>query len=325
MAKGGPLKGALVGKHLLTCAVERRAEDGDSYRLGVARIHRLDKDAPPRSVDCDIGNLPPLYWHVGHGAFWLSEEYRTVGISVRVSNLLRYDLGSLLKGTSPPWHTSFSNETPVTRERYRAPRTLEGYRYRTHHDYLPAGPLAVRQFVLAERPGKGKPGVDAEGVPFAPGPTRWSFTVHRYQTRWDAKAKRWQQGRWVEEGSIQVGFREPFWALGRGEDFYFVTRSGRLYRAPRPAKGKDRSIEAVWDAPGRPITAMLSDAGSGRSFLFVPPAAAKGRPAFFELAPKPKLVEYDPAAVPLPRSAGPDRTLLHLARVLVALKKVKAE
>jgi hypothetical protein len=322
MAKGGPLKGVIVGGRLLTCALEKG--------VGNAHIHALGKDTPARSVVCDVSNLPPLRWQVGHGAFWLTQEWASLGIVHRETHLLRYDLDPLLKGTPTPWTNAFSSDTPASRTRMRG-LTPENYPHRTYHDYLPAGSLTVRQFVLTDVPGRRRAPAPAEEVvgcreaPPKPAPKPWLFTIYHYEGRWDVKNKVWDLRRWSREGSIQVGFREPFWALGRGDDFYFLTRSGKLFRAPKPAKGKDRAIEAVWGAPGRPITAVLGDAGSGRTFLFVPPAAGKGKPAFFELAPKPKLGEYDPAAVPPPRSAGPDRALLHLARVLVALKKVKAE
>jgi hypothetical protein len=154
---------------------------------------------------------------------------------------------------------------------------------------------------------------------------KWSFTAYRYQARWDAARKEWQERPWVQECALRVAFREPFEALAVGPDCYFVTRSGRLFRSPPGPVGKPRSVQPAWDNPARPVTAFLTDADSGRAFFFAPPAAKGGKPAFFEAAARPKPVEYDPAAVPLPKAAGPARDLLHKARVLVALRKVKGE
>ena len=81
----------------------------------------------------------------------------------------------------------------------------------------------------------------------------------------------------------------------------------------------------VWDGKKQPIKAFVTDAGTGKTFLFVPPAKEGGKRAFFELSAEPKLVEYDPKAVPLPPLDEPHRTILHHARILVALKKIEGK
>jgi len=91
-----------------------------------------------------------------------------------------------------------------------------------------------------------------------------------------------------------VGFREDFQVLSRGDDFYFLTRSGKLYVAPKPARGRNRVMRPVWIDAKRRIETFVTDADTRRTFLFCrqPPGAASA--AFFELGGKPALVEYDP-------------------------------
>jgi hypothetical protein len=154
---------------------------------------------------------------------------------------------------------------------------------------------------------------------------KWSFTIHRYDGRWKQKDKEWGNGKWTKEGTIEIGFIEPFQALVKEEDYFFVTESRRLFVARKPTKGSERKLTAVWNEPDRPITAILTDADADRTFLFVAAKEKGGKPAFFELSDKPKLEEYDPASVPLPRLEEPHRTLLHLARILAAQKKIKSK
>ena len=157
-------------------------------------------------------------------------------------------------------------------------------------------------------------------------PLPWTLTVYRYESRWVGEEyESWVQRPWKREGTITVGFKEPFQALAQGDDFYFATRSGALYRAAKPSKGTDRTLSLVRDRKKQRIESFITDASTGKTFLFVPPAKAGGKPAFFELSDKPKLVEYDPKAVPLPKLEEPHRTILHNARILVALKKIEGK
>jgi hypothetical protein len=322
----------VVRAHLLTCAVD---EDRHvSVSLGPLR----DDSAPPEQPYAL--SLLPSRWHVGFGALWQADADDPSGRlgldSLEV--LTRFDLRSVFAGRPNSWrdpeegydNAPLGNLTPVTFARVCGRRAA--FRYELHYDYLPVGKFAALQLVLTNARGK--------VTPFAPEEPlaayhvaitdeerrtpKWSLTVYRYEAKWDKAGQKWEERPWVKHESIEVGFREPFQALGRGQDYYFVTRSGKLYRAPQAARVRPRRLEAVWDDPKRPVTAFLTDADAGRTFLFVPAKPAGGQPAFFELAPKPELVEYDPAAVPRPKVAEPRRTLLHHARILIALKKIKA-
>src|SRR6185437_16319856 len=101
------------------------------------------------------------------------------------------------------------------------------------------------------------------------------------------KEGRWIPKPWKLEWTTPAAFEEPFQALALGDDYYFVTCSGSLYRAAKPAKGTGRTLARVWDGKARPIRSFVSDAKTGKSFLFVPPARPGEKPAFFELSAKP--------------------------------------
>jgi hypothetical protein len=143
--------------------------------------------------------------------------------------------------------------------------------------------------------------------------------VYRCQSAWNAKEQRWQQRPWRLEARLPVAFREAFYVLGSGDDWYFLTRSGRLFHAPPAPRGGDRELVAVWDDPRRPVEGQVREYASGRTYLFVP-AADGGKPACFELSAKPKLVEYDPDRVPYLKADEPLRRILHRVAVLETLK-----
>jgi hypothetical protein len=104
---------------------------------------------------------------------------------------------------------------------------------RAHYDYLAAGKDKVRLFLLTDR----EEGEEDRG--------NWSFAVHLGRVHRNTKSGRWDQEDWSAEVEIRVAFREPFQVLGKGEDDYFVTASGRLFLAKRAAKGKQRSCVPV--------------------------------------------------------------------------------
>jgi hypothetical protein len=196
---------------------------------------------------------------------------------------------------------------------------------------LPVGPYEVRQFVLCNIRGKAVPRVSTgvlsafrveitEADRITP---HWSLKVYRYKGAWNIRADEWKNGNWVEEESLPVAFKESFHVLGKAEDYYFVTRSGKLFAARKPARGKTRTMQLLWDDPSRPIRTLITDADSGRSFLFCK-AKAGEKPCFFELDGKPKPLPYDPNSVISSKAQEPLRNLLICARVLVAQGKIKA-
>jgi hypothetical protein len=198
-------------------------------------------------------------------------------------------------------------------------------------DYLPAGPDSVRLFVLTNVAGRGESAGKTDTLAMRGFPNgrqerpKWSFACHRARGKWDRQEKRWEVGEWQQECTLELAFNEPFQALGRGEDFYFLTASGKLYRAPKPAKGKHRKLEAVWDDERSPVTAFVTDVDRDRTFLFCDKGPkGKSGPCVFELASGVRSRFYDPKLY-RPGTDGPAalRRVVGYAGVLEALGYVK--
>jgi hypothetical protein len=204
-----------------------------------------------------------------------------------------------------------------------------GCNFRTviHYDYLPSGRFSTRLLMLTNIGGDfkyaGKSG-SLGAVSIIRNPKhRWSLRCYSVRARWDDDNERYEPEGWRAEGTIEVRFKESFQALSKGEDFYFVTRSGKLFRAPKPKEGKDRKMETVWNKPDQRINTFITDVDTNRTFLFCAPAQAGARPTYFELGPKPKPVSYDPTSVKQPKTKGPLGTVLLCSRVLLKDKMIK--
>ena len=153
---------------------------------------------------------------------------------------------------------------------------------------------------------------------------KWSFTVHRCESKWNKRLGEWAPGPWSKEEELPIAFKEPFHALQKGDDYFFLTASGKLFVSPKPAKGKKRTVRAVAveGKSKRPIQGVIVAPKEDKVYLFV--ESTKG-PAFFELSDKPVLVVYDPKVAKVPEGEERLRGIMHKARVLVALGKLKGK
>jgi hypothetical protein len=302
------LKGVVTGGIVVTFQQEELPEGGDLVLAWLAPL--AGRDAP-RRVAWPSSPVAPPTWHVGHGACWLA--CRDFSVTREVDRLFHYDLRRFLR--EPHWKGPGHEEGAVAVSLFAEPNLLRWRRilgYRVEYDYLPVAKDKVKLFLLG--PGAAKRGKEPS----------WSFAVHSCQASFNKEIGHWERHSWVDEGKIAVAFREAFQVLGKGDDYYFVTSSGRLFVSRKAAKGKQRSCVPVWSDASRPIRAFITDADADRAFLFVGPAKGGGRPAFFELSDRPRLVEYDPRSAK-PLKEGPERLrrVTHYARVLLAHKLVK--
>jgi hypothetical protein len=328
------LKGAVASGALV--ATER-----DEIGIVFALAMPLRGAGPPRRVRCAQANCLPDRLQVSHGAFWVRFTFSIFGPGAPLEGgegLHRFELAGLLRGKAlaapdAEWPDDGDCHFGPCVPDYEA-RTLGlGSRFEAevYSDTLPVGPRRVREFVLTNARGRlapaGKPELllafrveQSEEQRRTP---LWSLRVHSLEAKWSKASRSWVGGPWRREESIEVGFQEPFQVLGRGEDYYFVTRSDKLYRAPPAAKGKPRRLEAVWADRRRPIEVLLTEVDGGRTYLFCRPAKGGERPTFFELGPKPRPVAYDLAAARPGQRPEVLTRLLRYADTLIALKRLQ--
>jgi hypothetical protein len=270
----------------------------------------------------------PLRWHATKDSFYIAEAYH---VGVGDDRLRRYPLDGLLVGkVKPRSEAVFTDNGPG----WTALLLMPGSRFEAElfHDYLPDGDDGALQLVLTNTRGrvvsKGSTGlVGAYSIIMTEeerNNPRWSFTLHRCKSRLDVKRGVWEPGAWEKVGDLPVAFKEPFHALQKGDALFLLTASGRLFVSPAPAKGEKRKITHVIGDARRPVEGIITAPKEGKTYLFVKSADRKG-PAFFELSDKPKLEFYDPKAAKVPEGEKALGQIMHKARVLVALGRLKGK
>jgi hypothetical protein len=331
--KPEPLKGVVLADKVLCCAIKHDGITLISFWFQPLQGGRAVEAGPL----CTPGGLP-LRWHAGHGALWVAEsrgDINDFGSQCAVDIEWSFELAELFKGRTVVgpgaqpddliW-SYFTGPDAVSDARFLG--GFAEFRPWVEYDYLATARDAMKLFVITNVGSRTTPAGKGGSVvarAFSRNVKhKWSFICYSVRAHWNRKKKEWiAQER--EECSIELGIREPFQALARGEDYYFLTASGKLYRAPKPAKGKHRKLEKVWDDKRAPIKAYISDADRGRTFLFCDSGPkGVGKPCVFELASGVRLRFYDRALFK-PGKQGPDRLrqVVGYSRVLLALKLIK--
>jgi hypothetical protein len=151
---------------------------------------------------------------------------------------------------------------------------------------------------------------------------RWSLRSFSFRNEWNKKEAAWGEGKWSVGETFPVVFHEPFQVASHGEDYYFLTASGKVYRSPKPEKGKERKTEAVWEDAKRPVVAIMQDADAKKSYLFCKPDK-DGTGVYFELSAKPAECPYDAKRIKPGKPDDPLPAVLGYAKILLADKKIK--
>lgn len=162
-----------------------------------------------------------------------------------------------------------------------------------------------------------------------------ALLFHLYKDRmrvWKANAtqpgdfNRLWKVRWteLEEESFASAFNEPFQVFGDESTWFFMTASNKLYVSRKLEKGV-RKLEPYWKDGDSPIKALITDAGSNKTFVFTEPAkdAKNGRAVYFQLADKPEPKPYTLKSVEDPKLPKSLRVVLEYAQVLVTDKQIK--
>jgi hypothetical protein len=167
------------------------------------------------------------------------------------------------------------------------------------------------------------------------------FLLHHSQlTIWHGKGKPVPNTttidvEWTKGETIPAGFQEHFRTEGDSENYYFVTRSGRVFASLKPAAGRGRRVEVLWSDTTRPVRTLIADANTGRTFVFAPaprveepqPPLAPDEPrpdpsVYFELTPDFPRREYDPAKLPANKLTGRIKTVVSHVDFLIDKKQI---
>jgi hypothetical protein len=200
-----------------------------------------------------------------------------------------------------------------------------------YYDLVPSGEKEIRIAVLTDARFRSHPdarSVDLEATKFSQeelAKRSLSLTVFSYSNEWDPKTLTWGlKGVTRVHESLTPGFCESFQWLARGNTYYFVTASGKLYATTtRSFWTGRRRVEPLWEDAGRPITHFLTDADADRTFLFTKPAKPGELGVFFELGDKPEPKPYDLSKIKASKADEPLKGAVERSRFLADRKLLK--
>lgn len=332
--------GTVASQHLLHCYTH---EDNEKQKVASVRITRVAGDRFPIERQVSAHHLGDSRWGVAGGYFWTNAVHSLAALGSREGAwcVYRFHLPDLLEGRFLTGPGAKEGRSPVFADDEHAGdrwRGLERARFLGARElftaYAPRSERAITGFMLTNvqfvprKPDVNFPAPDVLNGPFSQDPKvvgveRWTLTIYHYEGDWDETAGEPIRKGWKLVAVVPGYFKEPFHAFAVGQDYYFVTNSGKVYHCPEPEKGKQRLMACIWDDAKRPVVAALTDADASRTFLFcaAKPGAAEG--VYFDLAPKPKPVEFTLAGVPASKLEGTTGRLQNLARFLAREKKLK--
>lgn len=141
---------------------------------------------------------------------------------------------------------------------------------------------------------------------------RIEMKTWKHQGTWNAQEEKWKVEQAKEPDEIfPSAFMEEFYVFVRGEDYYFVTRTGRLFLAKKPASGQKRQMRLLWQDEERPIVAILDDTDKGCTWLVAREKGPKSLDGWFlELKEEPEPLMFSLKNCPNLKTAEPLRTIL---------------
>lgn len=149
------------------------------------------------------------------------------------------------------------------------------------------------------------------------------MTVYRGRVAREKRVKEELAPDWSRRERFAAPFQEPFHAFLDGETYYFVTASGAAFAAPKPEKGQKRQVVPLGGKDLKPVTAILSDVDSGKTFLFTAPAKeGEEGGTYLPLSLPARPVHFDFKGIQRSKDKEPLRTVLDRASVLIRDKQI---
>jgi hypothetical protein len=340
-----PLLGVVRQDTVFVCYAHA---NGSAAWVQYARLPKAER------VDTQVAGAAGYYypprWRVGHGQILITEDMALGAAgkdrSPPVHELQSYSLPDVLDGHTRVGHAKvdFDREKESSAPYYMVGGPVGRLRSAGHFvqfedpisylDYLPVAEHEVELFVLTNIGPRRKQEGDShewdERIVDLNGPARvipsWWFGQYRYRGNWLEKDQAWdEKGKWLVGDSLEVAFKEPFQVFPKGGAYFFVTESGKVYHSPKPDKPGDRKVTAVWDDPKQPVSVILTQEETGKTFVFGTAEAAglkERRGFYFELDAKPDPVEVEAKALPGVDKAEPLKTAVEYTRFLLDQKKI---
>jgi hypothetical protein len=320
------LKVACYDAHLVLC--ERRGKD-KLYAL----VAPLDDPDHVRELYVVLSDHAPR-WTIRHGHFWVE----ACNSKTLLSTYCRYQLADFFKQklvTAPgakegtPLHGFGSANLSW----YYFVSGMVDFKesFALYHDELPISEDQLLTFALSNvrfrvTSGKGANppmgGTLTVTDEWKKNP-KWEMTLISYRPKWSEKKEEWETGENQEEGKIEPLFHEAFQVVARGDDYYFLTASGKVYVSKKPEKDKSRTMEALWTDADQPIIAFVTDANKERTFVFTKNKKKDEKDVYFELATKPDPKPYKLKKIDGVKIDEPLKSALEYAHVLRDDKRLK--
>ncbi len=305
-------RGALYGAHVREWdSARRRAQPGLPKRTEVWRARLTPAGLAGKRVyswrlPAWEGNLVRWRIHAGH-LWWTGEEPESPTFQ-RVP-LIRLFGPEQAEGNFEPYSWRLDPLAELTYANMVSPTASATHD--AHYDFVPAGRERMALLVAW----RGELQVWRGALNPRPDGRNWVKWDGAIKTAAKDTAALWD---FPPSWRARTAVREPFHAFQDRTHLYLVTVSGRLYACPQ----RGGPTELLWGDRARPIRALVSDAGTGRTFAFTG-AGVKGGAVYFELAPRPKPVPYDVKGVAARKEGDPLASLGGYAAVLLKAKKVK--
>ena len=256
--------------------------------------------APETVTGSTLFGIRPVIWQFGHDRLWVVWQPGQPGFDLP-DYLASYRMDNILKGCLSPrkdgmWNIGgYLHFGPLLY--YRTMESIADCPNRMRYDYWPRSDSELMQFVLTDlrvrivpKAGSmaGKDEYEAKQTAEERNTLRWSFSVYRISGRVDRDAGILLEPKFRLIETLEVAFTESFQVIGKGDTYYFITASGKLYRTGERGffLTNRRYVETVWDDPAQPITHFLTDTDSDRTFVFCRSKKGNDTGKYFELAPK---------------------------------------
>lgn len=254
-----------------------------------------------------LGKPIPSCWTVAYDQFWSGGTSAIVETKFQLLSRYRLDdfrKGNLEEAEGPyidPLNGFSYDGGPFSDTRILA--MFAEFRPLQHYNYLPISEGAVRLFLMANVRGSFKPADKSDNlqgvrVSFEDDETKnpkWWFGTWHYERKWSAEKKHWEEGKWTHEEWLKPAFTEPFQVFGKGDDYWFVTETGKAYLAAKPADGP-RVVKPLWTDDKQPIIAIVQDDDGQRTFAFCK-SEKPDQGTYFELTKELQQRRYDLSTV----------------------------